>query len=376
MNLKKIRNQIDKIDTKIVKAFEQRMTIVDKVATYKIENNMEILDSSREKAVIDRAVYKTDNEYLKPYIPYLYSTVMSISKQHQRNLIQKHNATSTINASPAIDNAKVGYLGIEGSFSYQALKEYFTDATTYAYASFEQVLDSVLSGTIDYAIVPVENTSTGNVDTSIDLLADRNVWILDEYIIKIEHCLLGIKGAKETDIKKVYSHHQGIGQCREYLFNNNIAYSIEPSTAHGAQLVQKENNLEHGAIASKLCAKIYNLNVLKENINTNHHNYTRFVVVSKKQKVLPNANKISIVATINHRAGALYDLVGLFAEHKINLLKIVSRPIANNPWEYNFHLDFTGNIDDASIKQVLAAADKICVKVKLLGCYSAYERQD
>ena len=374
MDLKKIRKQIDKADTKIINAFQKRMKIVDKVTKYKIEHNMDVLDVKREKAVIDNAAKKVSNPLIKTYIPSLYSTIMGISRRYQTTLIRDCNEADKNYNSGIAKNPKVGYLGIEGSFSYQAAEDYFKDGKYFAYDSFENVVDGVIKEEIDYAVLPVENTSTGNVDSAIDILAQRNIWIYDEYILKIRHNLAGIKGSKEQDIKKVYSHHQAIRQCDDYLSENKIFGHVVESTAHGAKCAADDNNKENGAITSFSCAEIYGLEIIKTDIQTNKNNYTRFAVLAKEKRILPGANKISVVATLNHRAGALHELMEIFANNSVNLLKIVSRPIMNNPWEYNFHLDFSGNLKDENVKKAIAKADEICLDLKILGCYRAYER--
>lgn len=374
MDLNKIRKQIDKVDTKIIKAFQKRMSIVDEVTKYKILNDMEVLDAKREQSVIDNAAKKVKDPLIKSYVPSLYSTIMDISRRYQTTLIREHYERKHDYKSELVKNPRVGYLGIEGSFSYQAAIDYFEDAKNISYDSFENVVEGVINGEIDYAILPVENTSTGNVDAAIDILAQKNIWILDEYILKVRHNLLAVKGAKESDIKKVYSHHQAIRQCNEYLSKNKIFGHVVESTAHGAKMAANEKNKNNGTIASSTCAQIYELAIIKEDIQTNKHNYTRFVVVAKQKHILIGANKISVVATLNHRAGALHELMEIFAQNSVNLLKIVSRPIANNPWEYNFHLDFNGNLNDENVISAVKMAENTCLDFKILGCYRAYER--
>ena len=374
MDLNKIRKQIDRVDTEIIKAFQKRMKIVDEVTKYKIAHDMDVLDAKREKKVIDKATEKVDNPLIKSYVPSLYSTIMGISRRYQTTLIKQNREKSESFCTKLVESPKVGYLGINGSFSYQAACDYFENGENISYDSFEKVVDAVIDDKIDYAILPVENTSTGNVDGAIDILAQKNIWILDEYILKVRHNLLGVKGAKESDIKTVYSHHQAIMQCNDYLTKNKIFGHVVESTAHGAKCAVKENDKAYGAIASETCAKLYSLDIIKEEIQTNQHNYTRFVLAAKHKCILQGADKISVVATLNHRAGALHELMEIFASNDVNLLKIVSRPIMNNPWEYNFHLDFSGNLQDNNVESAIKMAEDICLDLKILGCYRAYER--
>ena len=373
MDLSKIRRKIDRVDSKIISAFQKRMKIVKKVTQYKIQNNMEVLDVHRERKVIDKAAEKVKSPVIKAYVPSLYSTIMGISRKYQTMLIENSKKTED-GVSVLKQEPMVGYLGIMGSFSYQAATEYFENSQYKSYNSFEDVVEAVTKGEIDYAILPVENTSTGSVDASIDILAQKHVWIFDEYILKVKHNLLGIKGAKESDIKTVYSHHQAIKQCSDYLQKKEIFGHIVESTAHGAKEALGKNSKEYGAVASSACAKLYGLSILKEDIQTTQNNYTKFVVISKDKCMLPEANKISVVATINHTAGSLHKLIKAFAENDVNLLKIVSRPILNNPWEYSFHLDFSGNLNDENVTQAISEAHETCLDIKILGCYRAYER--
>ena len=373
MDLSKIRRKIDRVDLEIINAFQKRMKIVEEVTRYKIENNMDVLDVHRERKVIDGAAEKVKNPVIKAYVPSLYSTIMGISRKYQ-NMLMESERKQEESKDTLKENPEVGYLGIKGSFSHQAAADYFKNPKYKSYESFEKVVDAVTCSEIDYAILPVENTSTGSVDASIDIMAQKNVWILDEYILKVKHNLLGINGAKESDIKTAYSHHQALKQCDEYLIKNNIFGHIAESTAHGAKAALDKNSKEYGAIASTACAQIYGLSIVKENIQTNQNNYTKFVVIAKDKCMLSGANKISVVATINHTAGSLHKLIKAFAQNDVNLLKIVSRPILNNPWEYSFHLDFSGNLEDENVIKAMEEAHEACLDIKVLGCYRAYER--
>lgn len=153
MDLNKIRKQIDKVDTDIIKAFQKRMKIVDEVTKYKIAHNMDVLDAKREKRVIDNAANKVNNPLIKSYIPSLYSTIMGISRRYQTTLIKKHYEENESYSSQLVKNPKVGYLGIDGSFSYQAAEEYFDNANSVSFVSFGNVVDAVISQKIDYAIL-------------------------------------------------------------------------------------------------------------------------------------------------------------------------------------------------------------------------------
>lgn len=264
----------------------------------------------------------------------------------------------------------VSFYGIKGSYCEQALYEYFpNDVVPYSNEKFEDVLKKLEDNNMQYGILPIENSSTGAISEIYDLLNHYPFYIVGEVLLKVKHYLLGTKNSSLKTIKKVYSHPQPFEQSK--LFLNNYDWDLVPyySTARSAAYVKELNDPTIGAISSKKAADLYDLKILAQNINSNNTNTTRFVVLSKDFNINSYCNKISVVISTKHQAGALYKVLEYFAKYNINLLKIESRPVVHTPWEYYFYLDFEGNIENNSIKEVLNQMKKDCVYFKLLGNY-------
>ncbi|MDP0489231.1 MAG: prephenate dehydratase domain-containing protein [Fusobacterium sp. JB020] len=219
----------------------------------------------------------------------------------------------------------VGYQGVEGAYSHLAIEEYFKDENIeeFNYSIFEDVLEAVSKGEIEYGILPIENSSTGGITEVYDLIRQYNCFIIGEKIIKVDHNLLAYPGTKLEDIREVYSHPQGFAQCRGFFKEHPKMKQIPYyNTARGAKLVSEEKKNYMGAVAGKQAAKRYNLEILASNINANKNNYTRFFIISKKMIKNEKANKITMVVTLKHEPGSLYKLLGCFSNYNMNMENI------------------------------------------------------
>ncbi len=360
-----LRNEIDKIDASLLSLFESRMEVVLNIAEYKKKNNMEILNEAREEAVIKKNLNRVKNMDLSLEVEEFFKSVMEISRGYQNKQLKIHETMARD------ENLTVGFYGVKGSFSEEALKGYFGEnVDTKAINEFEDVFLDLRCGKINYGVIPIENSSTGAISEVYDLLNKYNFYIVGEKYLKISQNLMGIKGSTIDEIKEVYSHPQGLEQSREFLkgYKN---WKLIPfnSTSKSAQLVNQSQDKTMAAIASAKAAEIYGLQILKNNINSNATNTTRFVVIGKDMETNGKSNKISTVLSTTHRAGSLYNVLKYFAEKNINLLKIESRPIVDKPWEYFFYLDFEGNINE---EKVIASIELIKMNsryFKILGNY-------
>ncbi|MDP0494255.1 MAG: prephenate dehydratase [Fusobacterium sp. JB021] len=266
----------------------------------------------------------------------------------------------------------VGYQGVEGAYSHLAIEEYFKDENIeeFNYSIFEDVLEAVSKGEIEYGILPIENSSTGGITEVYDLIRQYNCFIIGEKIIKVDHNLLAYPGTKLEDIREVYSHPQGFAQCRGFFKEHPKMKQIPYyNTARGAKLVSEEKKNYMGAVAGKQAAKRYNLEILASNINANKNNYTRFFIISKKMIKNEKANKITMVVTLKHEPGSLYKLLGCFSNYNMNMENIESRPIAEEPWQYFFHIDVTGNLEEENVREALEKMKEFVSEYKVLGNY-------
>ena len=272
-------------------------------------------------------------------------------------------------------NIKVGYQGVEGSFSEEAMIEFFGEnQSAINYEKFEDVFVALKRDEIDYGILPFENSCTGAITAVYDLLSKYGFYIVGEECIKITQNLVGIKGAKLEDIKEVYSHPQGFEQSKMFLKNHeNFKLISFYNTAISAKHISNLNDKSKAAIASTRAATIYGLDIIKEEINDNEGNKTKFIVVSKRMEIHKDCNKMTATFSLDNKAGSLYNLLGHFAKNQINMVKIESRPSNNKLWEYILYVDFEGNINDTNVQKAISLFEEKSSFFKLLGCYKKKE---
>lgn len=364
--LEDYRKKIDKIDKEILNQFLKRMDIVKKIADVKKENNIDIFDEKREKEILKKKTQTIENEEIKEITKRLFEKIMDLSKDYQW---EENNKKNIIISS----DVKVGYLGKKGSFSHIATKEYFDKEELVCHNTFEEIFIGVKEGKIKYGVLPIENTSTGSIIEVYDLLRKYRLSIVGEKKININHHLMAKKGVKLSDIKTVYSHPQAIKQSKEFLKHFSWQLINKENTSESAYKVSKSDRKDIAAIGSFEAAKIYNLEILKDNINHNSQNITRFIVVSKDKINNKKANKLTIGFSVNHEPGALYNVLGIFERNNINLYKLESRPILNYPFEYYFYADLKGNLEELKVKNII---NKVKEKSNSFEIYGNYERDN
>ncbi len=371
--LEDFRKEIDEIDKQLIALFEKRMDEVLKVAQYKKDNNLDIFQKGREEVVIGKALANLKNkDYSDEVVKFLNAT-MEISRglQKRKILSGKKSKEIEINTQPIKKNSKVGYPGVQGSFSEEALDKFFGECVQKtSYEEFEDVFQALEEGKLDYGIIPIENSSTGAISATYDLLRKYNFYIVGEECIKIEQNLIGLDGAILEEIDEVYSHTQGIEQSSEFLSEYNH-WKLIPfhNTAISAKLIKDLGDKSKAAIASKKAAEVYGLKIIKENINNQEDNFTRFVVISRTLAVVPDADKVSVVFSLENEAGTLYRLLRHFAENNINMIKIESRPMNDNSWKYFLYVDFEGTLENDQVKKALKLIEANSEYFKLLGAY-------
>lgn len=368
-DLNQCRIEIDEIDEQMIKLFERRMTIAKDVVSYKLKNNMEIFQLEREKQVIEKNLKYIHNDDLKDYASYFIQNMMNISKSYQATFVPPKSRIEL--SLPKKDSIVVGFQGVQGSFSEAALEEYFgKDTDRKNYNHFEDVFKALKNKDIDYGIVPLENSSTGAINDNYDLIRDYGFYTVGEQSISIDQHLLGIKGSRIEDLKEVYSHPQGLLQASKFLEQHPYITGINyPNTAMAAKYVSDQKDSSLCAIASKKAAELYGLEVLQENIHNEKTNHTRFIVFGENLERNDKANCVSVVFTLAHKVGALYQVMKVINDHHINLLRIESRPVQHTPWEYYFYVDFEGNMEDTNILLTLEDMLAHTNTLRVLGNY-------
>ena len=374
MDLLKLRQQIDEIDEDIVELYERRMEICRQVAEYKIETGKKVLDRQRETEKIARVKSMTHNDFNSHGIEELFEQIMSMSRKLQYQLLTEHGSLGKL---PFIgvdrletQKARVVFQGAEGAYSQAAMTQYFGDqVNSFHVETFRDAMSAIDEGSADFAVLPIENSTAGIVTEIYDLLQEYENYIVGEQIIRIEHCLLGVPGAKLEDIKTVFSHPQSLMQSARFLENYDWRQISMQNNAFAARKVAEEGDRTQAAIAGEHAAKIYGLEVLQKGINQSDSNSTRFIIVTNQKIFRKDAAKISICFEVPHESGSLYHMLSHFIYNNLNLTKIESRPIEDRNWEYRFFVDFDGNLSDSAVKNALRGLREEARNMKILGNY-------
>ncbi len=375
VDLAESRKKIDAIDREITRLFEERMEVANDVAAYKRSTGKKVFDPERENQKLETLRGLASNEFNEVAVEDLFRQIMSISRKYQYQKLGP-----TVNDIPfrQVDkldvdaDTRIVYFGEKGAFTEQAMLEFFgEEITSFNKTTFREVMETVANGDAKFGVLPIENTSTGGITDIYDLLVDYDITIVAEHVVKVEQALLGKQGAKIEDIRKVYSHPQGLMQCSKFLEEHPQMECEEfASTAGAAKKVSEEDDMTQAAIASIRAAKNFGLEVLKESINYQSQNFTRFIIISNQKVFLSDANKISLVFEIKHEAGSLYNMLANFYYNDLNLTKIESRPIVGKSWEYRFFVDVEGNLTDSGVGNAMATIEEFANKFQILGNFA------
>ena len=374
MDLLECRNKLDVIDKKIVKLFEERMDICGKVAETKIASGKAVYDAEREKQKLDAVSAMADSEFNQVAVRELFSQMMSISRKYQYSILAEHGRAMKLGFERLdqlpMEGVRVVHQGVEGAYSHAAAIQYFGEkAEIYHVARFEDAMKEVQLGNADYAVMPIENSSAGAVIDMYDLLTRYDNYIVAETFLPVNHALLGVPGAKLSDVKTVFSHPQALMQCSAFLNDNGLKQISVENTAVAAKRVVEEGDKSQAAIASELAGKLYGLELLKPFIQNNQGNTTRFVILANRKVYQKDAGKISLCFELPHTSGSLYNMLGNFIFNHVNMMMIESRPIPGKNWEYRFFVDIEGNLQDAGVKNALRGIGAEAQNFKILGNY-------
>lgn len=368
MDLNGLRQQIDIIDNEILDKFIKRMELCLDVARYKKENNIGVMQSSREQEIIDRVKSMSDEKY-KDSVSLLFTNIMDISKSFQQGEINSGVTFTEKKPLEINSSAKAGCFGVKGSNSEEAARKIFGKEKELSfYSEFEDVFRAVCDGEIDFGVVPLQNSSTGSITQTYDLMHKYNVYINKMIRVSIRHCLAS-KGKGMEEIEKVYSHPQAIMQCSDFIASKGFSAVNSDSTSAAAETVSKSDK-KIAAICSPECARLYGLDIIGENISDYETNFTRFICISKDFAVEEKSDIVSVQLAIPNEEGSLYRLLTKFTVLGLNLLKIESRPRHEGNFDVVFYLDFEGTISDERVNSLLIQLEKDTTDFKFLGNYS------
>ncbi|MBF0566285.1 MAG: prephenate dehydratase [Nitrospirae bacterium] len=352
--LKDLRDRIDSIDENVLRLLNQRANIAVEIAKVKKEQNLDYYSPKREQEIMDNLQRLNKGPFPNYALRIIFKEIFCASLSLEQPV-------------------SVAYLGPPATYTHQAALKYFSSSCKFmSVHSIREVFVAVDSEKAAFGVVPIENSTEGAVNYTLDMFIDFNLKVYAEILLAIEHNLLSRASCKE-EITKVYSHPQPLAQCREWLERNMLGIPMVEalSTSLAAKLATEEEGA--AAIGSELAGKLYELNFIERNIESIKDNVTRFLIISKKSPDRSGDDKTLIMFTVKDEPGALHEILKPFKRQKINLTRIESRPSKKKAWEYIFFADIEGHIEDRRVNKALSQVKKNSVLFKILGSYPHVE---
>lgn len=353
-----LRKKIDKVDKEIVKLLKTRTEIAKQIGRAKKSAGLPIRDLERENAVLANVSKEAKlSGLVAEDVKAAYKEIIALTRRVEG------------------EETKVAFLGPQGTFAEEAARRFFPSAgsTLIPCTSIVDVFREVESGEALYGVVPVESSTEGAVTVTLDQLLSSNLMVCGEIELKVRHNLILPPTADLKNVKVVVSHPQALAQCRRYLEEHfpNVETKEVSSTAKAVEMLSKLPNA--AAIGNELAAEVYGMRIATRGIQDNPRNYTRFFVLSKTDSPKTGQDKTSIIFSVRHIPGALYNALGEFAARNVNITKIESRPTKQKQWDYAFFLDFEGHRTDKISQETLKGLRKKTIFLKTLGSYPAWK---
>jgi chorismate mutase/prephenate dehydratase len=345
-----LRGEIDAVDNQILELLNERARLVMAVGRLKQEKSSDFHVPSREREIYERLTTTNPGPFPNESLRTVFREIISASLALEAPM-------------------RVAFLGPKATFSHlAAMQQFGLSAELVPQKSIPAVFEDVEKGRALYGVVPVENSTEGVVSHTLDMFMESELKISAEVLLEVSHFLLSRTGRLE-DIRKVYSHPQPLAQCRKWLEENlpHIPVVDVASTTMAAQIASEDYSA--AAIASEYAASVYDLKIVRERIEDQVNNFTRFLVVGKKIAVESGDDKTSLMFAVKDEPGILYRMLEPFASRGVNLCKIESRPMKKKAWEYVFFLDLIGHASNPQVQQAIDELKGYCQFVKLLGSY-------
>jgi len=353
MPLDDIRKKIDDLDSKLLELLNNRADLVHEVGEIKKKGGIEIYAPEREESLLKGLIVKSEGRLSEASIRAIYREIMSAALSLEQDL-------------------KIAYLGPQGTWTHQAAISKFGHSVKYSpQESLAGVFDCVARKKADYGVVPIENSTEGAVNHTLDMFADSPLRICAQILLPIENSLMA-KIARDK-ITKLYSHPQVFGQCRNWIQKNFPSADLVEvsSTTRAAELVNEQAGA--AALGGRLAAELNGLEILDENIQDKATNTTRFLVLSHKMCPPTGNDRTSVMFSLRDKPGSLFDALKPFNEFHINMSKIESRPSKQRNWEYFFFVDIAGHCEDSKLSEALQNLEEHCNFIKVLGSYPDFE---
>ncbi|MEC5345050.1 bifunctional chorismate mutase/prephenate dehydratase [Brenneria populi] len=366
-----LRERISELDLKLLALLAERRELALEVARSKLLSHRPIRDKERERALLDKLTAVGKTYHLDGhYITRLFQVIIEDSVLTQQALLQ-HNLNQTSERS-----ARVAFLGPKGSYSHLAARQYaarhFDQLIECGCQKFQDIFNMVETGQADYAVLPIENTSSGSINDVYDLLQHTGLSIIGELSNPINHCVLVATDTRLDQIETVYSHPQPFQQCSHFI-NRFPHWKIEycESTAAAMEKVAALNSPKAAALGSEAGGTLYQLKVLEHDLANQSQNITRFIVLARKPIEVSEQvpAKTTLIMATGQQSGALVEALLVLRDHGIIMTKLESRPINGNPWEEMFYIDVQANLRSDAMQKALQGLASITRSLKILGCY-------
>ena len=376
MELTEIRENIDRIDRELLRLFLERMELSDETAAYKAAHGLPILNREREREILAKVTEAAGER--ERYAYHLFATLMELSRSRQAELVSPP-AKVTAYVKTALagggeifpQTGLVACQGIEGGNSQAACDRILPRGHIVYVKTFEAVASAVESGLCKFGVLPIENSSNGSVRSVYDLLQDHKLSIVRSTRLHIRHELLALPGVKLSDVTEIHSHEQAIGQCSRFLNGlNGVRVIPESNTALAAKNLAQSGNRHAAAISSHVCAALYGLECLDDNIMDSDNNYTRFICVSKDPAIYSGANRISLIIATENKPGALYEVLSKLAALGVNMTKLESCPVSGRNFEFIFFIELEASVKEPGVLSMLEEMERSCESFQFLGGYA------
>ncbi len=367
-----VRDRISSVDDEIVELLAERRKLSRTMAKIKDPAGLRVRDEAREHELLARVISRGREQGVEAHlVTRVFQEIIDDSVRIQQDFLQETVNRST--GEPAV--LRIAFQGGEGAYSHIAAQRFFSSRTGVAYRGFEkfsEVVEAVERGEADRAFLPIENTTAGAIHEVYDLLAGTKLYIIGEIRLKVEHCLLGMSGVEPHEIRRIISHPQAIFQCSNFLSHlHDCEIRSHEDTALSAAKVKTDGDRAQAAIASEDAGRLFGLHVIQKGIQNQATNFTRFLIASREPRAvdLRIPSKTSLIMATGQKAGSLVEALLVFRDRNLEMTKLQSRPIPNQPWNEMFYLDFRGNLADDNVKGALEDLAKATSFIKVLGSY-------
>ncbi len=377
MELNDYRQQLDRIDSELLRLFSERMDIAGEIALWKQANHIPVLDLRREKQKL-RTLEEQSPEALREYTASLFSLIMELSRSRQSRVLHPESPETraieqALQTTPQLfpETATVACQGVEGAYAGIACEKLFRRPSVFYFSSFDAVFSAIEKGLCRYGVLPVENSTAGTVNAVYDLMRRHDFRIVRSVRVKVDHNLLVRPGTKLEEIREIYSHPQAIAQCAAFLQTLPKVKVIPcENTAVAAKMAAESGESGIAALSSRACSRLYGLEILKADVQDTANNYTRFLCISRELEIYPGADRTSLMMVLPHEPGSLYRLLSRFNALGINLTKLESRPMPERSFEFMFYFDFETSVYSPRFIQLMGELGELTDEYEYLGSYS------